>query len=169
MFKKSLVFSLISLALLIAIPAYAICPVCTIAVCAGLGIFAKLGIDDLISGAWIGAFIVSTVFWAIEFLDKKQIHFKFRKIIVAVLMYLLILIPLRLKGFLGHPLNKFCGIDKLFFGIGSGSIVFILSLWVDNLLRKKNKRRSFFPFQKVVIPISFLLILSLIFYLIIKG
>ena len=35
--------------------AHAVCPVCTVAVGAGLGLAEWLGIDDSISGLWIGA------------------------------------------------------------------------------------------------------------------
>jgi len=67
---------------------------------------------------------------------------------------------------MGHPENKFFGIDKLLFGIISGSFVFLISVLFHNFLVKKNQGKSFFPFQKVVIPILFLSFLSLIFYFI---
>jgi hypothetical protein len=34
-----------------------VCPVCTIAVAGGVGLCRYLGIDDLISGSWIGALL----------------------------------------------------------------------------------------------------------------
>jgi hypothetical protein len=39
-----------------------VCPVCTIAVAGGVGLCRYLGIDDLISGAWIGALLFSLFF-----------------------------------------------------------------------------------------------------------
>ena len=142
------------------------CPVCTIAVGAGVGLCRYLGIDDLISGTWIGGSIVSLIFWTIDWLNKKQIHFLFRKISVSVFFYFIVITPLYWLDILGHPFNKFWGIDKLLFGIIAGSFAFILSVLFHNFLKKKNQGKSFFPFQKVVLPISFLIILSLIFWLI---
>jgi len=142
------------------------CPVCTIAVGAGVGLCRYLGIDDLISGTWIGGLIVSLIFWTIDWLNKREIHFLFRKILVSVFFYFIVITPLYWLGIMGHPENKFWGIDKLLFGIISGSLAFILSVLFHNFLIKKNQGKVFFYFQKVVIPISFLVILSLIFYLV---
>ncbi|MBU2028952.1 hypothetical protein KJ761_03645, partial [Patescibacteria group bacterium] len=68
----------------------AICPVCTIAVGAGVGFTRYLGIDDTISGLWIGGLTVSIIMWTINWLNKKNIHFKGRKIITTLGYYLLI-------------------------------------------------------------------------------
>jgi len=146
--------------------ARAFCPVCTVAVGAGVGLCRYLGIDDLISGAWIGGLLMSLTLWTIEWLNKKKIKFLFRKILVFVFWYGISISPLYSWGIMGHPENKFFGIDKLLFGIISGSFVFLISVLFHNFLVKKNQGKSFFPFQKVIVPISFLLILSLIFYFI---
>jgi hypothetical protein len=67
-------------------------------------------------------------------------------------------------GIIGHPQNKFWGIDKLIFGIFVGTIVFLFSILFEDYLRKKNQGKAYFKFQKVIIPILFLTILSLIFW-----
>lgn len=146
--------------------ALAICPVCTIAVGAGLGLCRWLGIDDLISGTWIGGLIISLILWTIDWLNKKGIHFLFRKILISFFFYFIVIAPLYWLGIMGHPFNKFWGIDKLLFGMMTGSLVFILSVFFHNFLKKKNQGKSFFPFQKVLIPILFLIITSLIFWLV---
>jgi hypothetical protein len=143
---------------------FAFCPVCTVTVGTGVGLCRYLGIDDLISGIWIGGFLMSLVIWTIEWLEKKKIKFLFRKPLVLIFWYAIAIWPLSTFEIIGHPQNKFLGIDKLIFGIVSGSIAFLLSLLSQKFLLKKNKGKVFFPFQKVVIPISFLVILSLIFY-----
>ena len=61
------------------------CAVCTIAVGSCVGLARWLKIDDRITGIWVGALIVSLIAWAIHYLDKKNIHFKGRKILTAVL------------------------------------------------------------------------------------
>lgn len=160
---------LIFVSLVFAIPVQAVCPICTVAVCAGLGLFGWLGIDDLISGVWIGGLIVSSIIWFLNWLEKKQVHFRLCWVLISVLFYSMVIVPLYISGIIGHPLNKFCYIDKLLFGIIFGSLSFILGVWLHNFLKRKNKNKSFFPFQKVVLPILFLLITSLIFYFIARG
>ena len=140
------------------------CPVCTIAVGAGVGLCRYLGIDDLISGTWIGGLLMSLTIWTIDWLNKKKIKFLFRKPLILIFWYLISILPLYKLGIIGHPENKFLGIDRLLFGIISGSIFFLLSVFFHNFLLKKNGGKVFFPFQKVIIPVLFLLILSLIFY-----
>ena len=157
-------FGILSLSLLLPGLSQAVCPVCTIAVGAGVGLCRWLGISDLISGVWIGGLIVSMIIWFLSWLDKKGIRFKFRRLSVIFLFYFIVIVPLYWMGVMGHPLNKFLGIDKLLFGILSGSLSFIISVWFNVFLKKKNQGRVFFPFQKVLLPILFLLITSLIFY-----
>lgn len=143
----------------------AFCPVCTIAVGACVGLSRYLGVDDLISGVWIGGFLISLGIWTIDWLNKKKIRFFFRKPLILFTYYFLFIFPLSKIGLIGHPENKFLGIDKLIFGIISGSIIFLISIFFHNFLIKKNNGKSYFPFQKVVIPVLFLVALSLIFYL----
>jgi len=142
------------------------CPICTIAVGAGVGLCRYLGINDLISGTWIGGLLMSLTIWTINWLNTKKIKFLFRKILVFIFWYGILIYPLFWLEIIGHPENKFLGIDKLIFGIMSGSVVFLISILFHKFLVKKNREKSYFPFQKVIIPISFLFILSLIFYFI---
>jgi hypothetical protein len=143
---------------------YAVCPVCTVAVGAGLGLAEWLGIDDSISGLWIGALIVSMSIWTINWLNGKSIRFKGRKILIFVAYYLVIVGPLWFKGKIGHPLNRLCGIDKLLFGIILGSILFAAAAVLHAYLRKKNNEKSYFKGQKIAIPLALLLITSVILY-----
>lgn len=55
--------------------AYAICPICTIAVGAGVGLSRWLGVDDTISGIWIGGLAISSIWWTINWLNSKHIRF----------------------------------------------------------------------------------------------
>ena len=167
MFKKLLPVLGI-LAVLIPFSAKAVCPVCTVAVAAGVGLSRYLGIDDIISGLWIGGLIISLIIWTINWLNKKNIHFMGRKIIVIIGYYVLIIVPLYWGGIMGHELNKFWEIDKLLLGIIMGSIGFSFGAWVYYFLKAKNNGHAYFPFQKVVMPISPLIVLSVIFYFLTK-
>lgn len=149
-------------------PAKAVCPVCTIALGAGVGLCRWLGIDDVISGIWIGGLAVSIILWILNFIAKKQISFPYSRFIISLLLYLIIIAPLYFLDIIGHPLNRIWGMDKLLFGIIIGSIVFLLSFWFHNFLKNKNQGKSFFPYQKVVLPVLSLIIISLIFNFLIK-
>lgn len=157
--------------LIFALPAKAICPVCVIAVGAGLGLSEYLGIDDTIAGLWIGGLIVSMIIWNINWFNKKKWLFgnkELRDILLIILYYALIIWPLMNKGIIGNPYNMLWGLDKLLLSIVIGSLAFVLTNLLYNYLKKKNNNHAYFPFQKVVMPISTLLILSLVFYFITK-
>lgn len=146
----------------------AICPVCTIAVGAGVGLSRWLGIDDMITGLWVGALTLSVSFWTLNWFLKKNIKFRGDQIIVIVGYYLIIIVPLYFTGIMGHTFNKIWGIDKLLVGIVFGSLVFYGSVAWYARIKAKNNNHAQFPFQKVAMPVGFLLIASAIFYFITK-
>lgn len=146
--------------------AKAVCPVCTVAVCASVGLSRWLGVDDTITGLWVGGLAISLIAWTINWLNSKNIHFFGRQPLVVLIYLLLIIGPLYYYNMIGQPLNKLWGIDKLLLGIIVGAIGFIFGVWLNNILKKKNNGRAYFPFQKVVMPVGVLLILSGVFYLI---
>jgi hypothetical protein len=159
------IISIFVLGLFVAVPlAHAVCPVCTVAVGAGLGLAEWLGIDDSISGLWIGALIVSISIWTINWLNSKEIRFKGRKILIFIAYYVIVILPLYWKGMIGHPYNKLCGIDKLLFGIILGSILFSAGVIFHNIIRKRNNNVSYFKGQKIAFPISLLILASIILY-----
>ncbi len=166
--KKLFIFVLLifGLNLLMAKQALAVCPICTVAVGAGVGLSRWLGIDDSVTGLWIGGLTVSMITWTISWLDRKNIHFKGRALITILGYYLLIVIPLYFMGIMSNPLNAICGcgLDKLIIGIVTGSIAFWFGASWYYYFKEKNQGRAYFPFQKVVMPISPLIILSVIFY-----
>ncbi len=147
--------------------AKAVCPVCVVAVGAGLGFSEWLGVDDVVSSIWIGAFLVATVLWTLVWLKKRNWDFTFDVVVVSLAYYLLTFVPLYYAGIVGHPLNKFLGTDKIIFGSAVGSVIFLLADWLHNYLKKKNGGKSFFPYQKVVVPVITLTLTSLLFYIII--
>ncbi|RJQ27717.1 hypothetical protein C4577_00785 [Candidatus Parcubacteria bacterium] len=144
----------------------AVCPVCTVAVGTGLGFSRYLGIDDTVSGLWVGGLIMSLSLWTINFLNKRGIKFIGRKPIIVIAYYLLVIIPLYWTNFLGHPMNKIYGVDKLVIGTFFGSIGFVIgAIWYEQL-KKANGGKAYFPFQKSLMPVIPLIILSVVFYLV---
>lgn len=148
---------------------YAICPVCTIAVGAGLGLSRYFGIDDTISGLWVGGLILSTSLWTADWLHKKGLKIKIQVLnfASAAIFYMITIIPLYFANIIGHPFNTIYGIDKLLFGTIVGSTLFLLALRLDKMARKIYGKQ-FFVYQKVIFPVSALIFMSLIFYIAIK-
>lgn len=154
---------------LVALPARAICPVCIVAVGAGLGLSEYLGIDDSIAGLWIGGLLVALSVWTINYFNNKKWTWgnkNLRDLTIFLLYYVLTIWPLWAKNLIGPLGHRLFGIDKLILGIIVGSIFFALANWAYQGLKAKNNGHAYFPYQKVVMPVATLLILSFIFYFI---
>jgi len=164
--KKVLYTSILSIIvfLISVIPAQAVCPVCTAAVLGGVGLSRYLGVDDLIIGLWVGGLTVSMIIWTINYLNRKKIKFYGRKILVFALYYAMIIWPLEYYNFVGHPLNKIFGVDKLILGIIIGSIFFYAGAYYYDHMKAENGGKAHFPFEKILVPVGPLLILSLAFF-----
>ncbi|PIZ49585.1 hypothetical protein COY29_01480 [Candidatus Woesebacteria bacterium CG_4_10_14_0_2_um_filter_39_14] len=136
------------------------CQVCTLAVGAGLGLSRWIGVDDAVSGIWIGGLILSSSLWFYSWLSKKypKLHTTPYMLLTTTLIYILSLIPLVWTGVL---------IYKLVIGIVIGSLTFLLGIWADKKVRKI-KGKQLFNFQKVVFPVASLLISSIIVWIITK-
>ncbi len=163
---KLLFLSLVGL-IFFASPANAFCPVCTVAVGVGVGLSRYFGVDDTISGVWIGGLIVALIMWAIDWLNKREINFKFRGAIITIVCYAMIILPLYFTGIIGHPLNKFLNMDKLLVGIIGGTLAFLAGVWIDSSISKDNEGKPYFPFQKVSMTLLMLVFMSFVFYLIV--
>lgn len=163
---------LLSLALLL-LPslAHAICPVCTIAVGVGVGISRKYGVDDTISGLWVGGLLVSVTIWTINYFNSKKINFWGRNFFTAIFYYAITLVPMYQKNIISQKLfgdhfQTLWGIDRLLLGIIFGSFFFLIGATSYNILKKKNNNHAYFPFQKVVMPTFPLIVMSFVFYFI---
>lgn len=145
--------------------AQAICPVCTVTVVAATGLSRWLGIDDVITGLWIGGVTVSMIVWTLDYMDKKKWRFKNDTPVISLAYYILIYGSLLYGDLVFHPGNTFLGIDKLIFGIILGSLFFLGAVYAYEYLKKKNGK-AHFPYEKVAMPVGTLAALSLIFYFI---
>ena len=147
----------------------AVCPVCIIAVAGGVELSRWLGVDDTISGVWLGGLIVSVSLWFLNWLRKKKINFILMREIVFILFYAVVILPFYWMKIIGFPnCQKLWGYDKLLVGIVFGSLAFAAGHGLSVFLKKINNNKAYFPFQKVILPIVFLIILSIIFYYITK-
>ena len=148
--------------------AQAVCPICVVAIGAGLGLSRWLGVDELVSSVWIGAFLLTLVIWTVHWLKKKNWGFKFDGTVTFLFYYVLTLIPLYYMKLVGSPFNTVFGIDKIVFGTIAGTIILYLGLELHKFLKKKNNDKSFFPYQRVVVPVVALILTSVIFYALLK-
>ncbi len=148
----------------------AVCPFCTIAVAAGIGLSRWLGVDDSITGIWIGGLTASMIMWTLNWFNKKNFYFKGVGIVTTLTYYAVVVIPLYFMGFLANSANAVYGawVDKLTIGIVVGSLGFWAGTEWYELLKKRNGGHAHFPFEKIVVPVVSLLLLSLIFYIIIR-
>jgi hypothetical protein len=150
----------------IAAKVYAVCPMCTVAVGAGVGFSRWIGIDDAITGLWLGAFLLSLALWTIDWLAKKNIKSWPVKFATLIAYYALAVIPLYYAKIIAHPIDFICSCadDKLLLGIVQGSVAFFFAAKLYEFLKERNRGHAHFPFEKIVMPIVFLLVFSLIFY-----
>ncbi len=144
--------------------AHAQCPICTAAVIGGVGLARWLKIDDTVTGLWIGGLLVSTSLWTINWLKSKKWNFYQDGILIPIFYYVTVIVPLYYYNIIGHPLNVFWGIDKLILGMIFGSILFYAMVLRYEQIKKKNNNHAQFPYQRVVMPVGILIILSGIFY-----
>jgi hypothetical protein len=164
-FKKFLLIFILG-GVFIGFKALAVCPVCVVTVAGGIELSRLLKIDDLITGIWIGGLIVSLIYWTIDVLNKKNINFKAKNLIVILGWYLITYFSLYFLNIKSSSISGF--LDRLSLGTIIGSIAFWFGVEFHNYLKEKNSGKVYFPFQKVVVPVGVILILSLIFYFIIK-
>jgi hypothetical protein len=168
-FKISAVLAVPGAYLLAPSTVLAVCPVCTAAVVAGLGLSRWLGVDDTVSGIWIGGVILSSSLWFFDWLGKKYPRIKTRayQILTVVITYALVFVPLAWTDIIGHPFNKIWGIDKLVVGAILGTAAFLLGIWADKKVREK-KGKQLFNYQRVVFPVALLIISSIALWIITK-
>lgn len=166
--KTSTLLSFLSLGLITAGTASAqVCPVCVVAIGAGLGLSRWFGIDDVISSIWIGALLTAITSWTLSYMKKKGWSFTDDGIVITLAYILLTYIPLYYAGILGHPLNQIWGMDKIVWGSTIGAVVLFLGNWLHAYLKKINKGKSYFNYQRVVVPVLLLIIASVILWKII--
>ncbi|MFA6252439.1 MAG: hypothetical protein WCX74_03495 [Candidatus Paceibacterota bacterium] len=159
--------------------AYAVaCPVCTVAVVTGTVIARNYGIDDTITGLWIGAVTLIacqwTIVWIESLLKKKSKKLKplGKKILEAVTylsFYALVIWPLHSLEVVGIENNLIFGMDKILFGIIFGTLIFFVAEKWHEEIKENNNNKVLFPFQRVIIPVGSLAILSVIFYFLTKN
>ncbi len=136
-------------------------PICAVGIASGLGISRWLGIDDITLGLWIGALILSVSIQFNIFLNKKGKSFPYSFWVIFLSSWTLSFLPILIN------LDKYtsciiCGFPEVI----CGSILGILTLFlVDKLnlfIIDKHNKKVYFYYQKVIIPLIGLVIVSII-------
>ena len=139
------------------------CAVCTIAVGTSLEIARQFGVDDSVIGVWAGAFLALIGFWTIKWFDKKGWNFKGRDfwlitLSVAMIGFVYISeIPYAPRAIL------FFYMDPFLFSTILGALVLIYSSEFYQWMKRRNGGHAHFPFEKVVVPVLALTLLSIYF------
>lgn len=162
---------LAGLMMMVVADAMAVCPVCTVAVGAGLEGARLLGVEDVITGIWAGGLTLSVSAWTANVMHKHGVKSVFWYILNFVAYYALLASVYFLPT--SHPFvvfNDKCmwGIDQFLLGVIVGTAVFFgMQKWYQHI-KDTNGGHAQFPFQKVVMPFGGLLIATLIFWAIIR-
>lgn len=165
--KKILVFTLGLISPLFFAPAaLAHCPLCVAGAGAGLTLSRWVGIDDSITGVWLAAFLGAISFWSETALIKKQeLRLLFRPLIYIGIFVATIWSFYKFNLIVTH--GEIFGLHKLTFGMIAGGVLFYLVDVIDDLLIKKYGK-VLFPYQRIVVSLGSMLLLSVGIYILIN-
>ena len=167
---KKLSFILMGMAAFIG-TADAFCPVCTVAVGAGLEGARVMGVSDVITGLWAGGLMLSLAAWTADYMHRHGVKNRLWYILNYVVYYGLLALIYVLP--VGHPTLRFNAttmwdVDQFMLGAIIGSLVFLgAGKWYERI-KARNGGHAWFPFQKVVWPLGALAITTLVFWAIIE-
>ena len=141
------------------------CAVCTVAIASSLSIARKMGVKDEVVGVWGGAMLAILGYWVIRFFEKKNWNFRYRD-------QLLMLLSIGSIGFmyfgdLKYTPNLFLGflyLDPFLFASLLGAFGFIAAMNFYEWMKAHNGGHAHFPFEKVVIPVLTVFLISLLFH-----
>ena len=132
------------------------CAVCTVAVGASLEIARRLGINDNVVGLWAGAMLAILGYWTIAWFEKKNWRFAGRDFWLIALSVAMIGFVYRDMLTYSPQIFLFLYIDPFLLSAVAGALMFIASMQLYERMKTKNGGHAHFPFEKVVLPLTFL-------------
>jgi len=142
-----------------------LCPVCTFAIAGGLGIARVLGVRDEVVGVWAGAALFAFAGWTVVWLEKKNIKRLWVKILCWVVWYAsLILLYVGASPKIIFNLHRICGLDSFLVSVAAGTLAALLGAKLYQFLKKKNGGKPHFPYERVVIPVVLVALVSVAFH-----
>jgi len=136
-------------------------PICAIGIVGGLGISRWLGIDDITLGLWIGALILSVSTQLDMYLSKKGKSFPYSFWVIFLGTSALSFLPI-LKTITSDPACMFFGLPRVICGSILGALTLFLVDKANNFIIDKHNKKVYFYYQRVIIPIIGLIILSMV-------
>ena len=137
------------------------CPICTIAIGAGVGVAESLGVPTSVVGLWAGALLTLLGYWAIKYFDKRGWNFWGRNALLIAIS--VAMIGFAYVGDIDYSPVWVCGvlyIDPILLGALIGMILFILVEKLYEWMKRKNGGHAHFPFERVVLPVVVLALAS---------
>ena len=132
---------------------FAHCPLCVAGAAAGVTLTRWIGVDDSITGVWLAALLGAMSFWL-----SSRLKPVFRPFMYITVFVLTIWSFYQFK--LVIRMSQVFGMDKLTFGMITGGALFYL---VDLI-----KIKHYFNYQRIVISLGSMVILSLAIYILIN-
>ena len=138
------------------------CAVCTVAVGASLEVARRYGVDDAVVGVWAGAMLALLGYWLILWFEKKNWNFAGRDFILMAASVGSIGFMYTTTPYSPQIIGIFY-MDVLLFSTILGALTFIYVSKFYQWMKAKNGGHAHFPFEKVVLPVVALAILSVYF------
>jgi len=145
--------------------AYAHCPLCVAGAGAGLSLSRILGIDDTITGVWMGAFLGATAFWIGN--SIKKTYFPMQKLAIYLLIFFTTVFSFYRFGLINEHNGLILNLPKLTLGILVGGVLFYLVDIFNSYLKTRNGK-VLFPYQSIVVSLGSMVIVSLGFYILLN-
>jgi hypothetical protein len=118
--------------------AHAICQIiCPIVVGSTLTLMERYGVDNTISGLWIGGMLVWASIVTIDWIGKWKKHWAI-DLVVTVAFYASTILPLYSKKIIGLPTKMIWGVDKTMIGIVLGSLFLYAGDRLYAYIKEKN-------------------------------
>ncbi|GHU29279.1 hypothetical protein FACS1894152_7590 [Bacilli bacterium] len=139
-----------------------VCPLCTVMIASGLGISRFFGVSNCVVALWFGAILLAIAHTTVTFLEKKGVNNKYAHFTVHILTYAMI-VPLYIgkNPTMIFNIKTILGIDEFLFSTLLGYGTLFMSSKLYQYMKKKNGKPHF-QFEKVVLPISSLIFLSIL-------
>lgn len=150
-------------------PALAHCPLCAAATAGGVAATRVLGVDDTVTGTFVGGFVVSTGLWFNNWLKKKRNgaeFLPFQAAIVLLLSVALTILTFYMAKLIGTPDPAFMllGVDKLVLGTIAGTAVALGAFALHKWIKAANNGKVLMPFQGIIVTLLVLAATGAVFY-----
>ena len=116
----------------------------------------RLGINDNVVGLWAGAMLAVLGYWTIAWFEKKNWRFAGRDFWLIALSVAMIGFVYRDMLTYSPQIFLFLYIDPFLLSAVAGALMFIASMQLYGRMKTKNGGHAHFPFEKVVLPLTFL-------------